>query len=79
MEQEKILDIAVCAGSILLRFGAETYRVEETINRICKSYGLNCEAFALPTGVFVSVEGKEGISTSLIYAMSDKSTLLYLK
>jgi uncharacterized membrane protein YjjP (DUF1212 family) len=63
MEQEKILDIAVSAGSILLRFGAETYRVEETINRICKSYGLGCEAFVLPTGVFVSVEGKEGIST----------------
>lgn len=63
MEQEKILDMAVYAGAILLRFGAETYRVEETISRICKSYGLNCEAFALPTGVFVSVEGTQGIST----------------
>lgn len=63
MEQEKILEIAVRAGTILLRYGAETYRVEDTINRICKSYGLACEAFALPTGVFVSVEGQEGIST----------------
>jgi uncharacterized membrane protein YjjP (DUF1212 family) len=63
MEQEKILEIAVKAGTILLRFGAETYRVEDTINRICKSYGLACEAFALPTGVFVSVEGQEGVST----------------
>ena len=63
MEQGKILEIAVKAGTILLRFGAETYRVEETINRICKSYGLICDAFALPTGVFVSIEGNEGIST----------------
>lgn len=63
MEQEKILEIAVRAGTILLRFGAETYRVEDTINRICKSYGLACEAFALPTGVFVSVEGQAGISS----------------
>lgn len=63
MEQEKILEIAVKAGTILLRFGAETYRVEDTINRICKSYGLACEAYVLPTGVFVSVEGQEGVST----------------
>lgn len=63
MDQEKILDIAVQAGSKLLRFGAEIYRVEDTILRICNSYGLNCEAFVLPTGVFVSVEGSKGVST----------------
>lgn len=63
MEQEKILDMAVSAGSILLRFGAETYRVEDTIDRICKSYGLICQAFVLPTGIIVSVEGNQGVST----------------
>jgi len=63
MEQEKILEIAVRAGSILLQNGAETYRVEDTIKRICMSYGLECEPFALPTGVFVSVEGQKGFST----------------
>lgn len=63
MEQEKILDIAVRTGSNLLRFGAEIYRAEDTISRICKSYGLPCDAFALPTGVFVSVEGEKGVST----------------
>ena len=63
MEQEKILDIAVRAGSSLLRFGAEIYRAEDTTNRICQSYGLPCDAFALPTGLFVSVEGEKGIST----------------
>lgn len=63
MEQEKILEIAVQAGSILLRFGAETYRVEETIKTICNSYDLECEPFALTTGVFVSVEGEKGVST----------------
>ncbi|MCX7773856.1 MAG: threonine/serine exporter family protein [Clostridia bacterium] len=63
MEQDQILDIAIRSGSILLKCGAETYRVEDTISRICKSYGLTCEAFVLPTGVFVSVEGQKGIST----------------
>lgn len=63
MDQGKILDIAIKAGTTLLRFGAETYRVEDTITRICKSYGLACEAFSLPTGIIVSVEGENGVST----------------
>lgn len=63
MEQEKILDIAIRAGTSLLRFGAETYRVEDTITRICNSYGLTCEAFVLPTGIMVSVGDENGIST----------------
>ena len=63
MEQEKILEIAVRAGSLLLKNGAEIYRVEDTIVHICKSYYLSCDAFVLPTGVFVSVEGEKGPST----------------
>lgn len=63
MDQEKILEVAVSTGTNLLRFGAETYRVEDTINRICKSYGLKCDVFAFPTGIMVSVEGEKGIST----------------
>ena len=63
MDQEKILEIAVKAGSLLLKNGAEIYRVEDTITHICKSYYLACDAFVLPTGVFVSVEGEKGSST----------------
>ena len=58
-----MLETAVRAGLILLRFGGETYRVEETINRICSSYGLKCEAFAIPTGLIVSAYGEKGITT----------------
>ncbi|NLM75599.1 MAG: threonine/serine exporter family protein [Clostridiaceae bacterium] len=63
MEQEKILDIAVRAGLMLLSFGGETYRVEDTIKRICLSYNLKCEPFVLPTGLFVSAEGEKGVTT----------------
>lgn len=59
MDQDKILEIAVRAGSLLLKSGAETYRVEETIVRICQSYCLSCDAFVLPTGIFVSAGGKK--------------------
>lgn len=65
MNQAEILEIARRAGEILLRSGAETYRVEETIVRICRGYGLSCEAFVLPTGIFMSVEGPEGILSSV--------------
>lgn len=63
MEQEKVLEMAVRAGLILLRFGGETYRVEETINRICSSYGLKCDSFAIPTGLIVSAYGEKGVTT----------------
>jgi uncharacterized membrane protein YjjP (DUF1212 family) len=63
MDQKQILEVAIRAGTMLLRNGAEIYRVEDTMNRICRSYGLSCEAFVLPTGVFISVEGESGIAT----------------
>lgn len=52
MKLREVLDIALEAGEILLRNGAETYRVEESITRICSAYGHSCEAIVLPTGIF---------------------------
>lgn len=55
--REQVLEVAARAGDLLLRNGAETYRVEETIARICAAYGYLSEPFALPTGVFASISG----------------------
>ena len=55
MEAKQVLEIALSAGQMLMSNGAETYRVEETIERICSSYNLNCECIATTKGVFVSV------------------------
>lgn len=49
------------AGMILLESGAETYRVEDTMRRICFSYGADtCDAYATPTMLLISFsnEGK---------------------
>ena len=35
MEYEKLLDVVTEAGALLLRSGAEIYRVLESIMRIC--------------------------------------------
>jgi len=55
MKLHEVLEIAMEAGEILLRNGAETYRVEESITRICNAYGHSCETIVLPTGIFLTV------------------------
>lgn len=65
METKKVLELAIYAGEILLSSGAEIYRVEETVERICTNYGVNIECFALPNGLFISCHGEEGKSEPL--------------
>lgn len=56
MDINKILHLSTQAGRIMLESGGETYRVEETICRICKSYGVDeADAFVTPTGIMVSI------------------------
>lgn len=66
MEANQVLEIALSSGHMLLSNGAEVYRVEETIERICAAYDLDCECMATDKGVFVSiVYGNDKKITSL--------------
>lgn len=66
MDMNEILHVATFAGKIMLESGAETYRVEEIIWRICKTYGVEeAESFVTPTGMMVSIYN-EGKTYSLI-------------
>ncbi|MDD4200042.1 MAG: threonine/serine exporter family protein [Eubacteriales bacterium] len=60
MEQKRrkdILILAIRAGKIMMKSGAEIYRVEDTIERICKACGIEyVNVFATPTGIFVSID-----------------------
>lgn len=52
---EAVLELALLAGHILLENGAEIFRVEETISRICKYYGVESgNAFVLSNGIFMT-------------------------
>lgn len=56
MNTNELIKVAAEAGKIILENGGETYRVEETISRICSSYGQNSvESFVTPTGIVVSI------------------------
>lgn len=39
--EREVMEVAMEAGHILLENGAEIFRVEETINRICRHYGMS--------------------------------------
>lgn len=67
MDINKILYVATFAGRIILESGGETYRVEETINRICTSFGMDdADSFVTPTGIMVSAFHKDKGTVSLI-------------
>lgn len=60
MESREALDLAGLAGSILLRNGAEIYRVQDTMLRIMRACGVaNCNVYVIANGIFATVnEGK---------------------
>lgn len=62
-QKNEILRIALYAGEIMLKNGAETYRVEDTIIRICSCRGLKyINAFVTPTVIMVSDSRFDGRS-----------------
>ena len=40
IDENKVIDVVLIAGRILLEAGAETYRIEDTMNRIAHSLSL---------------------------------------
>ena len=56
MDINKLLKFSSDAGKLMLQSGGETYRVEETVSRICQSFKVDeVEVFASPTAVMVSI------------------------
>ncbi len=76
-EAKQLLLLATLAGKIMLKNGAETYRVEDTIERICKSRKdiKYADAFVTPTGIFISLEYEGEMMTYLVRVKSIKIDL----
>lgn len=66
MNIRKLTDVALKTGEILLCSGAEIYRVEETIIRVFKSYGVNAECFVILSGIFITAHGENGNNITLV-------------
>lgn len=55
----EVVQICLLAGEMMLKSGAETNRVEDTMKRIAASYGIHhSHSFVMPTGIIFSVDGE---------------------
>ncbi len=60
MNLQKLLDMGMELGYQLQIGGAETYRVEESIRRLMQAYDVECETFAVPNSLIVSIRDEDG-------------------
>ena len=60
MDYNTLLDMVTDLGYELAMSGAETFRVEESINRMLSAYGVSSEVFAIPNCLIVSIETEDG-------------------
>lgn len=74
--ENKILRLANKAGRIALANGAETYRVENIICRICKYYNLDVQCFVSITGIITSITTKKGENFCSVERIAARTTNL---
>ena len=60
MDYSAYLDLATDVGYALAMHGAETFRVEESVNRILLAYGIESEVFAIPNCLHVCIHPSPG-------------------
>lgn len=78
MNYKLIMDVAVLAGEIMLSSGAETYRVEDTMEHILRtSRCKKIEAFALMTGIVTTLDDEcMSQPMTVVKTINDRATNL---
>lgn len=67
MTTNQLLTVTSTIGTLLIEYGAEIYRAEETINRISAAYGYNkdngktVEVFAIPACLIITIDSSAGM------------------
>ena len=57
MDFNRIINFSTELGTLMLENGAETYRVEETMSRICLAYGIEkVDVFVIPTNIIITIK-----------------------
>lgn len=74
IQLEDIAGLAIMAGEVMLKNGAETSRVEETMEHIAKAGGACAvESFVIPTGVFLTVTSRAGRSITIMRRVKERT------
>ncbi len=66
MDHETLLDLVAELGYRLAMSGAETYRIEESIQRVLSAYDISSEVFAIPNCITISLRTPDGKSATRI-------------
>lgn len=71
-EVKKLMKLALSAGQTMLQNGAETYRVEDTMVRICASRENieNVDSFVTQTGIFITLEYEDEVFSNFLRVKS---------
>ncbi len=79
MDYKLLLDTAVMAGELMLANGAETYRVEDTMQRMLSLSGLKTvESFVMVTGFLVTLDDPSIQSMTVTRRIQSRGTNLRL-
>ncbi len=75
MDYRKLADTAMLAGTIMLRGGAETNRVEDTMERILDTSGAaTTEVLVLSTALMLTIDAPEISAITKMQRISDRGT-----
>lgn len=79
MFSNDLLQTALRIGSLMLSYGAEIYRAEESVVRICKSYDAKeIHVFAIPSSMIVTLYMENESSLTLSKKIEPMETDLYI-
>ena len=77
MDYKLLLDTAVFAGEVLMKSGAETYRVEDTMYRILKKSNLKTvEVLVMMTGFVATLDDPAIDSLTVVRRITNRGTNL---
>ena len=69
------LDAVCLASQMILESGGETYRAEETVERMCQGLGIpRVDVLALPTGLMLTMTMEDDSTLSRIVRVRNRST-----
>ena len=78
MDHKLVIDTAVLAGEILLKSGAETYRVEDTMKHILSTGNTEtAEALVMLTGIVATMEDSGVQPVTVMRRVDDRGTNIY--
>ncbi|PKN80485.1 MAG: hypothetical protein CVU48_01735 [Candidatus Cloacimonetes bacterium HGW-Cloacimonetes-1] len=71
----RVLELAIETGQIMLQSGAETHKAEEVMHNVCRGFGhAESEGYVTLTGIFLSLKDSSGNVSTSIKRIEDRST-----